>query len=85
MQQCSYTIQDKYGMHARPAGQLVRLASAYQCAVTVQHEDRSCTLKTPMHLMALGIMQGDNITVQAEGTEESECIAAVRKFLEENV
>ncbi len=85
MQQCSYTIQDQYGMHARPAGQLVRLASAYHSAVIVQHGDRSCTLKTPMHLMALGIKQGDNITIQAEGTDESECIAAVQKFLAENV
>ncbi len=85
MQQCSYIIRDEYGMHARPAGQLVRLASAYECTVTVQHEDRSCTLKTPMHLMALGIMQGDNITIQAEGNDESACITAVQKFLEENV
>ncbi len=85
MQQCSYTIQDKYGLHARPAGQLVRLVCAYQSTVTLQCGDRSCALTAPMRVMALGIMQGDNITIQAEGADEAECIAAVQKFLEENV
>lgn len=85
MQQFSYTIQDPYGIHARPAGQLFRMAREFDCTVTVQCKGQSCSLKELMHFMALGIMQGDTITVQAEGKDEAECIAKISKFLTENV
>ncbi len=85
MRQCTYTIQDKYGMHARPAGQLSRLASSFDSTVTLQCGARSCDVKQLMQLMAVGIMQGDTITIQAVGTDEETCIAAVETFLTENV
>lgn len=85
MQQCSYTIQDPYGMHARPAGQLFRMAREFECDVTIQCKGQSCSLKELMHLMALGIMQGDTVTVQAEGKNEVECIEKISQFLNANV
>lgn len=85
MRQCTYTIQDKYGMHARPAGQLTRLAGDYASAVTLYCKDRSCDVKQLMPLMAMGIQQGDTLTIQVEGADEEACIAAVETFLTENV
>ena len=85
MQQCTYLIQDKYGMHARPAGMLVSLAQTFDANITVTCRKRNCSLKRLMPVMALGIHQGDTITVTAEGPDEAACIQALAQFLTENV
>ena len=85
MKECTYTIQDGYGIHARPAGLLVKLAKAYPCAVTLSCPHGSCDLKGLMNLMGLGVKQGDVVTVRADGADEDACVEAIAKFLSENV
>jgi phosphocarrier protein HPr len=85
MKECTYTIQDHYGIHARPAGLLVRLAKSYASDVTLEHDIGKCDLKRLMALMGLGVKQGEKVTVKAEGADEDACIEAIAKFLAENV
>lgn len=85
MQQCTYQIQDKYGMHARPAGLVVKLAQTFDSSITITCRSRSCSLKRLIPVMALGIHQGETVTVTADGPDEEACIQAVAQFLAENV
>ena len=58
MREFSYVITDAQGIHARPAGQLVKLAAAYPCKVTIAKDGRSVDAKRIMGVMSLGAKQG---------------------------
>ena len=79
MKQFQYTIKDELGVHARPAGLLVKLAKQYTSAITIEKNGKTCDMRK------LGIRQGETITVTAEGEDEAAAIEAVEKFLTENV
>lgn len=67
MQQFTYTITDPIGLHARPAGLLVRAARALDSTVTIRRGDRSVSAVELMNLMSMGVRQGEQVTVTIEG------------------
>ena len=86
MKQFTYTIKDPLGIHARPAGLLAKLAKDYgDTVVTVTKGDNTVKASQLMKLMGMGIKQGNEIVVAAEGPAEDEAVAAVQKFFEENL
>ena len=82
MKQFQYTIKDELGVHARPAGLLVKL---YTSTITIEKNGKTCDMRKLMAVMGMGIRQGETITVTAEGEDEAAAIEAVEKFLTENV
>lgn len=86
MKQFSYTITDPVGIHARPAGLLVKAAKALDSTVTVAKADgKSATATKLMALMGLGIKGGDTITVTVEGGNEDAGLKAMEQFFQENL
>lgn len=87
MKQFQYTIKDELGVHARPAGLLVKLAKQYTSTstITIEKNGKTCDMRKLMAVMGMGIRQGETITVTAEGEDEAAAIEAVEKFLTENV
>lgn len=86
MKQFTYVIKDELGVHARPAGMLAKLAKGYgDTVVTVTKGDKTVKASQLMKLMGMGIKQGNEVVVAAEGPAEDEAIAAVQKFFEENL
>ena len=84
MKEFNFTVTDENGIHARPAGQLVKEAKSFNSAITVEKGDKSCDMKKLLKLMGMGIKQGDTITVKVEGDDEDACAAKVEEFLKEN-
>lgn len=86
MKEFTYTITDPLGIHARPAGLLAKTAKAYgDTVVTVSKDGTTVKASQLMKLMSLGVKQGNEITVAAEGPAEEEAVAAMKKFFEENL
>lgn len=86
MKQFTYTIKDPIGIHARPAGLLAKLAKTYtDTEITVTKGDKAAKASQLMKLMGLGVKQGNEVTVAAEGPSEDEAIAAMKAFFEENL
>ena len=85
MKQFTYTIKDELGVHARPAGLLVKLAKKYASKVTLEKNGKSCDMRKLMALMGMGVKQGETVTIKVEGDDEEAAAAAVQKFLTENV
>ena len=86
MKQFNYTIKDELGIHARPAGLLAKLAKDYgDTVVTVTKDGNTVKASQLMKLMGMGIKQGNEITVAAEGPAEDQAIAAMEKFFQENL
>ena len=86
MKQFTYTITDPVGIHARPAGLLVKAVKALDSAVTIAKADgKSAGGAKLMAPMGLGIKQGDTVTVTVEGAgEEADC-AALEQFFKDNL
>ncbi|MCI8835188.1 MAG: HPr family phosphocarrier protein [Ruminococcus sp.] len=85
MKEFTYVITDQEGIHARPAGELVKLAKEFTSSVCVLKEGKKADAKKVFGLMGLGVKKGMEITVQAEGEDEEAAAAALEKFLKENL
>ena len=85
MKEFTYVITDKEGIHARPAGALVKEAAAYPCSVTIAKGDKEVDAKRIFGVMGLGAKCGEEITVRTDGEKEDEAIAALEAFLKSNL
>lgn len=85
MQEFKYTIKDELGIHARPAGLLVKLAAQYKSAITVDTGVKKADAKKIMAVMGAGAKNGTTVTCSADGPDEADAIAALKKFFEENL
>ena len=86
MKKFEYTVQDSTGLHARPAGLLVKAAKALDSTITVENPaGKSATATKLMAVMGLGIKQGDVIAVTVDGGDEEASAAAMEKFFSENL
>ena len=85
MKQFTYTIKDELGVHARPAGLLVKLAKKYASKVTIEKDGKTGDRRKLMAVMGLGIKQGETITVTVEGEDETVAAEEMAAFLNENV
>lgn len=86
MKQFEYTIQDPLGIHARPAGMLVKETKAFaDTAVTITKGGTTVKATQLMKLMSLGVKQGDVVTVAAEGASEDAAIVALSDFFSKNL
>ena len=84
MKEITFTVTDPLGIHARPAGILVKEAKKFSSKITVFKGDKSCDMRKLLQLMGLAVKQGDTINVQVEGDDEDACAAAIEAFLNEN-
>ena len=85
MDKITYTIKDKTGIHARPAGMLVKLASSYKSNITISTGDKSADAKKIFAVMGLNAKCGQTITVTADGEDEGEAIEKIGSFLNNNL
>lgn len=85
MREFSYTIKDKDGIHARPAGMLVKKASEFSSDIMIEMNGSSKNMKRIFSVMSLGAKQGDTVRITASGSDESEAVTAISDFLENNL
>lgn len=85
MKTFTYTIKDEAGIHARPAGLLVKEAKKFSSKITLEGKGKQVDATRLIAIMGLGIKQGTEIIISAEGEDEDVAIAAMEKFLEENL
>lgn len=85
MKSFNYTITDPVGIHARPAGLLVKEAKLYDAAIMIAKDGKSADAKKLMALMSLGVKQGDTVTVSIEGGDEGTVAAKMESFFKNNL
>ncbi|MDF2700248.1 MAG: Phosphocarrier protein of system [Haloplasmataceae bacterium] len=76
-----FTVSDEAGLHARPATVLVNAASKFSSELFLEYTGRKVNLKSIMGVMSLGIRQGAQITIIAEGEDEEQAIQAIEQVL----
>lgn len=85
MREVKYHITDELGLHARPAGRLVKVLSAFGSDVRLSTPNATVDGKRLMGVMGLTAKQGDELTLTFEGGDEEAAAAAAQSFLEENL
>ena len=85
MKSFEYTITDPVGIHARPAGVLVKEIKKYASTVPVNKGEKSVNALKLMALMGMGIKQGDTIRVDVEGADEENAAAEIEAFFKANL
>ena len=85
MKSFNYVITDEVGIHARPAGVLVKEAKKYASKITISKEGKSADATKLMALMSMGVKQGEEVTVSVEGDDEETAAVEIEKFFKENL
>ena len=86
MKSFDYVITDPVGIHARPAGILVKEVKNYKdSTITLTKGEKSVNLLKLMALMQMGIKQGDKVTVTVEGGDEEAVCAKIEEFFKANL
>jgi len=85
MKQFTYTIKDENGIHARPAGILAKEAQKFTSVINLTANGRSVSIRKLLALMGMGVKQGDEIIITAEGADENEAIAILEAYMKKNL
>ena len=87
MTEVTLTITNQIGLHARPAAIFYRKTREFKSKITIQNLSRPATKEVPvsmMYLLQIGVSQGHEVRLRADGEDEQEAIAALTKLIEEN-
>ena len=85
MKTFKYMITDSMGLHARPAGMLVKEAKQYKSRIMISAGDKSAEATKLLALMGMGIKTGTEITVTIEGEDEDICTENMCSFFGKNL
>lgn len=85
MQKYSYTIKDEQGIHARPAGELVKLAKAFNSEIKISKGLNTVDAKKIFGIMGLGVKKGDTVEFSFDGDDEEKAYEDIAGFLETNL
>ena len=75
------TIVNSLGMHARPAAQVVRLASTFKAAIELEHDGQSVNGKSIMGVMTLAAECGAVVRVRADGEDAEAAVVALLELI----
>lgn len=85
MKTFSYVIKDEIGIHARPAGLLVKEAKKYESKIILSKDGKSVEATRLMAIIGLGVKKGSNLEITVEGVDEEIAYTAVKSFFELNL
>jgi phosphocarrier protein HPr len=74
-------IPNKFGLHARPAAEFVKLANRFASEVWVRKDEVEVSGKSIMGVMMLAAECGSSITIRALGDDAAEAIVALRALV----
>lgn len=85
MREFQYVITDPEGIHARPAGELVKQAKAFSCDIKIRKGDKMVNGKAILGLMGLVVKKGDQVVLTFDGADEDAACEILKEFMEENL
>ena len=85
MKNFEYTIKDELGIHARPAGMLVKEAKKYQSKITITKEGKTAEASKLMAVMSLGVKCGQTVQIAVESADGEGGAAGIHAFFEANL
>ena len=81
MAQKELTIQNKLGIHARPAAQFVKTASHFASEIRVEKDGEEVDGKSIMEVMMLAATKGTELLITAEGDDADSALQELKKLV----
>ena len=75
------TVKTALVLEARALAELVALASKFSSTIMIKMDNKTVNVKSIMGMMGLGLDTGKKITIEAQGEDEEEAVAAIEQFL----
>lgn len=75
------TIENKTGIHARPASIFVQTATKFKSKVQIKAKGKTVDAKSILMIMSMGLVKGTEITICADGPDEAEAVKALRDLV----
>lgn len=76
------TVQNKVGLHARPATFFIQKANEYKSSIWVEKEERRINAKSLLGVLSLGIVGGAEIKIIADGADEEDAVNGLVDLVE---
>lgn len=77
-------VQNQVGLHARPATFFIQKANEFKSTVWIAKEERKVNAKSLLGVLSLGITRGTQVTISAEGTDETEAVDNLVELISSN-
>lgn len=81
----TFTVHDEMGLHARPAGELVKEAVKCSSEITIRKGEKTGNAKRLFNVMSLNVKGNEEVEITVEGEKEQEEAAALEAFIRENI
>lgn len=79
-----FIVKDRDGMHARPAGGIIKTANLFTSEIKIEHKGHTESLKGGIFaLLGLGIRFGDTLKITTEGADEQAAADEMKRTFEE--
>lgn len=85
MKEFTYVITDPEGIHARPAGMLVKTAAGFKSDIKIEKDGKAVNAKTIFGVMGLGVKKNMEIKMTIDGEDEDQAAEVLQKFFSENL
>ena len=83
MTEAKTTIENKTGIHARPASQFVQKASSFKSKIQIKAKVKTVDAKSILMIMSMGLVKGTEITIVADGPDEADAVAALKQMVDD--
>ncbi len=77
-------LKNETGLHARPASEIAKIASKYQCTINLIVNDKTINAKSILNIMAAGIKSSTEIEIQCDGADEEAALAELLQAFNNN-
>lgn len=81
MEKKDFHVVAETGIHARPATLLVQTASKFNSDINLEYKGKSVNLKSIMGVMSLGVGQGADVTITAEGADADDALSTIAETM----
>ena len=81
MTEATMTIENKTGIHARPASIFVQTATKFKSKVQIKAKGKTVDAKSILMIMSMGLVKGTELTVCADGPDEADAVKALQDLV----
>lgn len=76
------TLLNQEGMHARPAGLLVKTANQFKSKIEIEYNGKTVNARSVFGLMSLGLVYNAGFTLKIDGDDSEQAAQAIRQLVD---
>ena len=77
-------VQNQVGLHARPATFFIQKSNEFKSSIWVEKDERRVNAKSLLGVLSLNLVQGAEITIIADGSDDADAVKTLVELIESN-